>query len=100
MSGLPSRPDDEGQGIAKDPWLANRSRHIMIRPFTILARTLHQLENIESKESCCCTAPGMASIRKTSGIDRPSGYAEPDIYTPATCYRPRIRAFLPMANIQ
>src|SRR6266536_3639327 len=57
MSTLPSRSDEESQGVAKDPWLANRSGHIMIRPFPISARTFHQLETIESKESCCLTAP-------------------------------------------
>jgi hypothetical protein len=32
----------------------------MIRPFTISVRPFHQLEIIESKESCCLTAPRMA----------------------------------------
>ncbi len=36
----------------------------MIRPFTISARTFHQLESIESKESCRLTAPRMASDYK------------------------------------
>jgi hypothetical protein len=37
----------------------------MIRPFTLSARTLHQLETIESKDSCCLTAPRMAFGQKS-----------------------------------
>jgi hypothetical protein len=37
----------------------------MIHPFVISARTVHQLETIESQESCCLKVSGMAFAQRS-----------------------------------